>query len=98
MPSISPKIHCYCVYHIPSHQGVTCLISDSSSSGPWPALQTLKLSNNNLGVAGGCGLSQLLRQCSGLQELYVDACGLSWEVFGTDAAFSEALRCASLHR
>ena len=61
----------------------------SSTSNLWPSLHTLRLSHNKLGVAGdmgmasgGCGLAALVSMCKCLQELYVDACGLSSEVIG----------------
>ena len=61
----------------------------SNGSNLWQSLHTLRLSHNKLGMAsvcgmesasGGCGLGTLVSMCRSLQELYVDACGISCEV------------------
>ena len=50
----------------------------------WPALRSLNLSHNKLGMAmtggAGCGLDSLLSVCSGLEDFRVDGCGLTGEV------------------
>ena len=58
---------------------------NSCPSGFLQDLEVLNLSHSKLGVAGGCGLSRLLRQCDGLQDLYLDSCGLCGEVLEATA-------------
>ncbi len=57
----------------------------------WQSLQTLNLSNNKVGVAGGCGLPGLLQQCRGLRELYLESCGITGEAM--ERGVAGALKC-----
>ena len=54
-------------------------------------MKTLNLSHNKLGVASGCGLAKLLGLCCGVQELYLDSCGLNHQVLQTH--ISKVLKC-----
>ena len=53
----------------------------------------LALGYNHLGSTSGRALAHLLGHCTGLQELYLDSCGLSATVFHGLTGLGEALQC-----
>ena len=58
----------------------------------WQNLQTLNLSSNKVGMADGCGLSSLLRQCRGLRELFLDSCGVTSDTLGVEVGVTGAIK------
>ena len=55
-------------------------------------LRCLVLSHTFLGPTAGSALAHLLHCCVGLQELYLDSCGLTREVLERHTSLGDALQ------